>query len=441
MHNKNLIASLAFSALVAGCGGCSGGGNVSGGPATQPTAPPASPTPTPVPTATPTPATPTPATPTPAPPPLTLQENYPGVCSADGVIENTVMGYTGSGYINTDNVPNSSITWKVSAPNLGTRTLEWTYTSASDNPGKVSSNNELATDVQFTATGAGWSTAAAALLLKPGENIITLRATGAGGLPHIDSLAIFGDAISALNCDGSPVPESDPNPACIAGSTFEDEAVDCRGARIGLDCPGDGEGQPPVLSLRNATVKNVIITADGGADGIHCLSGDCVLENVIWEDICEDAATHRSEGGTMTITGGWAFNGTGGWGGNPDKIFQHNSKNSTTIITGGFKAIGDNGKLWRSCGNCSNNGGPRHVVIDNVTIWGEIGDVVGLNSNAGYDDTAMITNLSIQNYSSGNPPVCVEWTGVDRTEGSSTKLGESWDTDNCKVSPSDIISF
>lgn len=436
MYKRELILLLGLLAIITGCSG----GNAGGGPI-QPSAP----TPTPAPSTTPTP-TPTP-TPTVTPSPnltsLVLQENYPGFCSVDGTIQNALTGYTASGYANTGDAVDSSVVWKVNAQTLGTYTLEWMYSSPIDNPGAVHSNNGDEVSIQFAATGGGanWSTAAVAVLLNAGENTITLRATGSGGLPNIDSLTVFGEGISPLNCDGSPVPESNPNSACVAGATFEDQVVDCGGARIGLDCPGDGEGQPPVLSLRNATVKNVIITAQGGADGIHCLSGDCVLENVIWEDICEDAATHRSEGGTMTITGGWAFNGTGGWGGNPDKIFQHNSKNSTTIITGGFQAIGNNGKLWRSCGNCSNNGGPRHVVIDEVTILGGIGDVVGLNSNTGYDDTATISNLSIQNYSSGDPPVCVEWIGVDKTEGSSTKIGEAWDTDNCKVSPSDIISF
>jgi hypothetical protein len=140
---------------------------------------------------------------------------------------------------------------------------------------------------------------------------------------------------------------------CIGGATFENESVDCKGARIGLSCNGDDEHQPPVLTLINASVKNLVVTADGGSNGINCISGNCLLENVVWEDICEDAASLIGSGERMTIKGGWAFNIMHGVGGKPDKIFQHNAgPGSTFIITDGFTAKGVNVKLWRSCGNC-----------------------------------------------------------------------------------------
>jgi pectate lyase len=216
--------------------------------------------------------------------------------------------------------------------------------------------------------------------------------------------------------------------------------VDCGGITVGTSCPGDGEGQPPVFTLNNATIKNVRIAAAGGGDGIHCKSGNCVIQNVVWEDICEDAASNLSEGGSLTIIGGSAYNSnSSGYGGTPDKIFQHNSKNSTTYIQGGFTAKGQNGKLWRSCGDCTNNGGPRHVNVNNVRIEGSIGSVVGPNGN--YGDTATIRNLQIQGYKAGSPKVCVEYVGVQKGSGSSSSLGEKWNTSVCKVSTADIIPF
>lgn len=225
---------------------------------------------------------------------------------------------------------------------------------------------------------------------------------------------------------------------CYAGATLTHSFVDCGGKTIGLSCDSDNESQPPVLTLHNSSIRNVRIAANGGSDGIHCTAGNCTLANVTWEDVCEDAATNKSEGGTMTIAGGSAFNSSGGYGGKPDKVFQHNSKNSTTIIAGGFAAYGVNGKLWRSCGNCSNNGGPRNLYIYDVTINGSIGSVAGVNSN--FDDKAVIRNLSIQGYSSGNPPVCEEYWGVQSGE-SSPKWGEFWNSPYCDVSPSDVSSF
>jgi hypothetical protein len=226
---------------------------------------------------------------------------------------------------------------------------------------------------------------------------------------------------------------SNSSSRCYAGATFKNETVDCGGVTIGSSCTGDDEDQDPVLTLKNATVKNVRISESGGADGIHCESGSCTLQNVIWEDVCEDAATNN--GKTMTIKGGWAYNSKSGYGGKPDKIFQHNSKNSTTIIKGGFTAKGVNGKLYRSCGNCTSNGGPRYLKIDNVKIKGDIGSVAGINYN--YKDVAKIRNLKIEDYKSGDPKVCVYYKGVQKGS-SSPKVGEKWDTTYCDVSKSDV---
>jgi hypothetical protein len=226
---------------------------------------------------------------------------------------------------------------------------------------------------------------------------------------------------------------------CKAGATFENKTVDCGGKTIGLSCPGDAEGQPPVITLKNATIKNVRIAASGGADGVHCTSGACRAENVVWEDICEDAASLISSGTKFTVSGGSAYNNTSNSpGSKPDKIFQHNSKNSTFEITGGFTAKGVNGKLWRSCGNCSSNGGPRYVNINNVTIDGTIGSIAGVNRNFG--DKATIRNLKIKGYKSGSPKVCEEFQGVQKGSDSS-KYGEYWNTAYCDVSKSDVTAF
>ncbi len=225
---------------------------------------------------------------------------------------------------------------------------------------------------------------------------------------------------------------------CYAGATITDKFVDCGGKTIGLSCVGDDESQGAVLTLENSSIRNVYLSSSGGADGIHCDSGNCTLADVTWNDVCEDAATNKSEGGTMTIVGGTAYNSTSGYGGTPDKIFQHNSKNSTTIISGGFTATGTHGKLYRSCGNCSSNGGPRYALIYDVNINASIGSIAGVNSNFG--DVATIRNLRILNYSSDDTPVCVEYQGV-QSGSSSTKYGEAWNSSSCDVSTSDVTDL
>ncbi|MEH2919709.1 pectate lyase PelI [Samsonia erythrinae] len=221
---------------------------------------------------------------------------------------------------------------------------------------------------------------------------------------------------------------------CKAGAVIKNKTVDCGGKTLGLQCKGDSDKQPPVITLENANIKNLRIAANGGSDGIHCKSGNCRLENVIWEDICEDAATNN--GKTMTVVGGIAHNTKNGPGGKPDKVLQQNAKNSHTIVQGNFTLTGEHGKLWRSCGNCTNNGGPRNLTIISATVDGVIDSIAGVNRNFG--DVAEIRDIRIKNYKPGKPKVCEEFTGVQKGQGESPKHGEQWDTKNCKVSRSNV---
>ena len=228
---------------------------------------------------------------------------------------------------------------------------------------------------------------------------------------------------------------------CKAGSTISGKTVDCGGATIGLSCKGDSETQPPVLTLNNATVKNVRLSKTGGSDGIHCTGGTCTLENVVWEDICEDAASigNSMRGVTMIIKGGSAFNSsTTGVGGKPDKIFQNNGRN-TTIDVQNFTALGDHGKLARSCGDCTDNGGPRYFKFTNVTVDAKVGSIVGVNRN--YGDKATIRGMKIKGYKAGSPKVCEEWKGIPKGQGSTEKYGEFWGTAYCDVSKADVTAF
>ncbi|WP_275976858.1 pectate lyase [Polyangium aurulentum] len=124
------------------------------------------------------------------------------------------------------------------------------------------------------------------------------------------------------------------------------------------DALGDGsqdEGQKPVFKLEDgAKLKNVTLGAPA-ADGIHTY-GNVTLENVVWEDIGEDALTIKSSG-TVVLNGGSAQNGD-------DKVFQINA--ASTFKVSNFKAS-NAGKFIRQ------NGGTTFKVaveIDNCDISG-----------------------------------------------------------------------
>lgn len=200
---------------------------------------------------------------------------------------------------------------------------------------------------------------------------------------------------------------------------------------IGTSCAGDSESQKPVLTLADgASVKNLRINKNA-ADGIHC-TGNCTIENVVWEDVCEDAATMLGGSGkTMRVIGGSAANAS-------DKVFQHNSKGGTINLSN-FQTYVTIGKLWQSCGNCSNNGGPRYLVANNVTINGKVSSYL-LRANSNYGDKATVRNLRIQGYKLGSPKVCVQAIGVQPGE-SQVNNGEFWNTATCDISKSDVTAF
>lgn len=250
---------------------------------------------------------------------------------------------------------------------------------------------------------------------------------------------------------------------CKAGDSYTNQTVDCGGATIGLSCASDSESQPAVLTLNNATVKNVVISATGGSDGIHCTGGTCTLVNVTWKEVCEDAASVIADKASMVISGGSAINTAttnNAKGGKPDKFFQINNANTTLTIKDNFTAqivagdiSGRVGKLARSCGDCTTNLGPRTIKVDNVNVKGSIGSIVGVNSSykdksgkviSGRFDVATITNLRVEGYTlksdgkTSTPPICVTYVGVQKGNGKSTEVAPEWNTASCKVTTANV---
>ncbi|KAI4831226.1 pectate lyase [Aureobasidium sp. EXF-8845] len=175
----------------------------------------------------------------------------------------------------------------------------------------------------------------------------------------------------------------------------------------GVKCGGQAEGgnaDAVFLLADGATLKNAIIGKDQN-EGVHCL-GACTIENVWWDAVCEDALTFKGNGNGKVIGGGAR--------GAADKVIQHNGVGSITID--GF-TVTDFGKLYRSCGNCKQNGGARKVIINNVKATnGKY--LVGINSN--YGDTATITKTCAKSVKH----VCQEYKGTNNNNQEPSTLGE-----------------
>lgn len=138
---------------------------------------------------------------------VVIEEGERGQCDADGVVESTNSGFTGAGYLNSDNSAGASIEWALNVGEAGTYALEISYANqGADRPADVLVGEAVAVPgVSFapTASWSTWSTVTAEVTLVAGENRITLRAADAAGLANIDSLKVTGAAVAAFDCDGA----------------------------------------------------------------------------------------------------------------------------------------------------------------------------------------------------------------------------------------------
>jgi hypothetical protein len=236
---------------------------------------------------------------------------------------------------------------------------------------------------------------------------------------------------------GDPVPDMGFFPGCpmpTATATVQlaqtqvvaaGQVFDGGNRRYNLSGGSQDEGQPPVFNVMDGgTVKNVII-GPLAADGIHCL-GNCTLDHVWWEDTGEDAATALGPAGTvMTVNCGAAYNGA-------DKTFQFNGRGELHISN---FYVANSGKLVRSCGDCTGNGGPRRIFVNNV-ITRDVPTVVGINTNFG--DVATIRNMTLNNSGTSKTKICQVYKGVVKGQGSTSALGVEFNTPHCQVSQSDV---
>ncbi|KAH7112501.1 putative pectate lyase E [Dendryphion nanum] len=183
-------------------------------------------------------------------------------------------------------------------------------------------------------------------------------------------------------------------PSSISGAKDMGNKEFDRGRACNTDA--DTGSSNAVFILENgATLSNAIIGANQ-LEGVHC-KGACTLINVWFRDVCEDAISALGNGNVL-IQGGGAQNAK-------DKVVQHNGRGTVTIKD---YTVVSAGKLYRGCGNCSNNGGPRNVIVQNVKA-NSVSELVGINSN--YGDVATISGSC----GAGVKKVCQEYEGIEKS--------------------------
>ncbi|KAK7450380.1 polysaccharide lyase family 3 [Colletotrichum acutatum] len=172
--------------------------------------------------------------------------------------------------------------------------------------------------------------------------------------------------------------------------------------------------------LPGSTIRNVVI-GKHQAEGIHAL-GDAWVENVWWEDVCEDALTSKGLNTQLRVIGGGARNATDKVGTSTcivarEKIADFSPRSSkTTLLAGSTTSLAfmpmdsEFVKLhsmltmirhptnaipqtfYQSCGNCLNQS-KRNATIQNVVALN--GNRMGI-INPNYGDEIRIKNTQLK---------------------------------------------
>ena len=130
-----------------------------------------------------------------------------------GVVESNHAGFTGTGFVNTDNAVNSSVQWTVNAA-AGSGTLRFRFANGTtvNRPMRITVNGtQVAAAQSFNGTGAWttWQEVSVAATLRAGANTVLATSTTANGGPNLDKLTVV---------DGGTTPTT-PAPPPPTGST------------------------------------------------------------------------------------------------------------------------------------------------------------------------------------------------------------------------------
>lgn len=135
-----------------------------------------------------------------------IQENETGFCGVEGKIESEHLGFTGTGYSNTDNATGKGINWKIFTSKRDTLSIEWRHANGSSaRPAKLIINgNTIVSSINFPATGAwtNYQIVSTNVPVDSGLLSIRLEATTSGGLSNIDFVKFTGRYLKMSTCNG-----------------------------------------------------------------------------------------------------------------------------------------------------------------------------------------------------------------------------------------------
>lgn len=147
-------------------------------------------------------------------PGVTIQAEL--ACSADGVMNESInAGFSGTGYVNLNNVTGTAVSWKINSTTAQTVSVTFKYANAStaNRNMSLSVNGAVAVaNIDFLSTAAWttWNTVTVQTALAAGDNTFTLTSLTAQGAPNLDELTF-----NALNISMAACSVTQPNQAPV----------------------------------------------------------------------------------------------------------------------------------------------------------------------------------------------------------------------------------
>ncbi|MEV0272329.1 carbohydrate-binding protein [Hamadaea sp. NPDC050747] len=130
------------------------------------------------------------------PPPVGTRYEAESALISQGAVENNHTGYTGTGFVNLDNVVGSYLQWTVSAPSASLATLTFRYANGTtaNRPMDVTVNGSLIADELAFAPTVNWddwdTQTVTGVRLPAGSSAVRVTSTTANGGPNLDHLEV-----------------------------------------------------------------------------------------------------------------------------------------------------------------------------------------------------------------------------------------------------------
>jgi len=208
------------------------------------------------------------------PPPTGTRYEAENAQISQGVVESNWPGFTGTGFVNLDNVVGSYLQWTVNAPAAGFATLTFRYANGTTatRPMDIHVNGQLVADeLGFIPTPAwdDWDTRTLSnIALNAGANTVRATSTTASGGPNLDHLEVqvTGPAPREYQAESATISQGvvESNHAGFTGTGFVnlDNIV---GSYIQFTVTGPATNVAIRFANGTTTNRPMAMSVDGGA--------------------------------------------------------------------------------------------------------------------------------------------------------------------------------